>query len=146
MIDRRRLVLAALVLAFAPGLAPAARADEAGPARPYVQKDFDAALASGGPVVVQVSAPWCPICRAQKPILASLLAEPRFADFALFDISFDDDKTSMRAVGARLQSTLIVYREGREIARTVGDREQGWIEDLLEKALPPKAAAAAEPR
>lgn len=103
--------------------------------RTFEKAVFEAALASGAPFVVHVTAPWCPICRAQKPILEKLRAEPRFKDFGQFDIDFDTDKASMRVVNARLQSTLILYKGGKEVARTIGDREEGWIEDLMEKAL-----------
>lgn len=131
MLDRRHAVLA---LGIAGALA-ALPATAAAPAKPFDKAAFEASLAAGGPVVVQVSAPWCPICRAQKPILAKLRDEPRFAAFELYEIDFDTDKASVRAVKAQLQSTVIVYRGGREIARTVGDREEGWIEELFEKAL-----------
>ena len=131
MIDRR----SALALLAATLAAPVARA--APPAKPFDEKAFGASLAAGGPVIVHVSAPWCPICRAQHPILDRLRDEPRFSGFELYEIAFDDDKASLRVVNARLQSTIIVYRGGKEIARTVGDREEGWIEELLEKALPP---------
>ena len=108
--------------------------------KPFDKAAFDASLAAGGPVIVHVSAPWCVICRAQHPILDRLRDQPRFKDFELYEVDFDNDKASVRTVGARLQSTLIVYNRGKEIARTVGDREEGWIEDLLEKALPDKAS------
>lgn len=138
---QRRTALAALC-GLTMALSGVAQAAEAG--KPFDQKAFDAALGAGGPVIVHVSAPWCVICRAQHPILAKLREEPRFKDFALFEVDFDNDKSSVRAVGARLQSTLIVYRGGREIARTVGDREEGWIEGLLEKALPPERGPATQ--
>lgn len=128
--DRRHAIALLGALPFA-----ISRAEAASAPRPFTSGDFSEALAAGGPVVVHVTAPWCPICRAQKPILEKLRDDPRFKDYALFAIDFDTDKASVRAVGARLQSTLIVYRDGREIARTVGDREEGWIEELLEKAL-----------
>ena len=41
-------------------------------------KAFEAAQDEGRPILVQISAPWCPICRTQKPIVAALSAEPRF--------------------------------------------------------------------
>ncbi|MFC3692080.1 thioredoxin family protein [Chenggangzhangella methanolivorans] len=126
----RRLAIACLVAIAT--VAPAVAQE--GP-KPFDKAAFDAALAAGGPFVVHVTAPWCPICRAQKPILARLRAEPRFKDFGQFEVDFDSDKASLRVVNARLQSTLIVYRGGKEIARTVGDREEGWIEELMEKAL-----------
>lgn len=128
--NRRAVIALACAALLAPRRAMAAAGE------PFERAAFAEALAAGGPVVVHVTAPWCPICRAQKPILIKLRDDPRFRDYALFEIDFDGDKESMRAVGARLQSTLIVYRGGREIARTVGDREEGWIEELFEKALP----------
>lgn len=129
MITRRlALVLVAASAAICPALAQDAP-------KPFDKAAFEAALASGAPFVVHVTAPWCPICRAQKPILEKLRAEPRFKDFGQFDIEFDTDKASMRVVDARLQSTLILYKGGKEVARTVGDREEGWIEDLMEKGL-----------
>lgn len=124
------------VLALALAVATTSIAIAAGAPKPFDQKAFDAALTGGRPIVVHVHAPWCPICRAQKPILAKLREQPRFSEFEAFEVDFDNDKASVRAVGARLQSTLIVYGGGGEIARTVGDREEGWIEELLEKALP----------
>ncbi len=84
---------------------------------------------------MHVAAPWCPICKAQKPVLARLLAEPRFAGFSAFEIDFDGDKAGLRKVGAQLQSTLILYRGGREVGRSIGEPQPEWIEDLLEKAL-----------
>lgn len=131
MFDRRSTL--ALICGLA--LTPASSALAANAPKPFDQKAFDASIAAGGPVVVHVSAPWCVICRAQHPILQSLRDQPRFKDFELYEVDFDNDKPSVRAVGARLQSTVIVYNHGKEVARTVGDREEGWIEDLFEKAL-----------
>ncbi|GLK66571.1 thioredoxin family protein [Hansschlegelia plantiphila] len=127
--SRRTLLL---VCATVLGSASAALA---APPAPFSAAAFDAAVVAGGPVLVHISAPWCPICRAQKPIVAKLLAEPRFGAMTAFDIDFDADKADVRKVGAQLQSTLIVYSRGREVGRSVGEPQPEWIEDLLEKAL-----------
>ncbi|GJE05393.1 MULTISPECIES: thioredoxin family protein [Methylobacterium] len=108
-----------------------ARADPA----PYTDAAFEAALAAGRPILVAVSAPWCPICKAQKPILAKLAADPRFRDLLVLDIDFDTRKEAMRRFEARSQSTLIVFKGGREVGRSVGETQPEWIEGLLEKAL-----------
>jgi len=84
---------------------------------------------------VQILAPWCPICRAQKPILAALSADSRFKTLAVFTIDFDTQRELVRRFGAQMQSTLIVYRGGTEVARSVGETQPEWIEQLLEKAL-----------
>ena len=131
MLDRRRIFAIGCIFAVCAAAPSACRS----PAKPFDQAAFAASLSAGGPVVVQVSAPWCPICRAQKPALDSLRDQQRFRHFELYEIDFDTDKASVRAVRAQLQSTLILFKDGKEIARTVGDREPGWIEDLLEKGL-----------
>ena len=131
MTNRRNvLILAAAVLAG--GWAGAGRAAESAA---YDQKAFEAAQAAGRPILVQISAPWCPICRAQKPILAALSADPRFKTLAVFTIDFDTQRELVRRFGAQMQSTLIVYRGGTEVARSVGETQPEWIDQLLEKAL-----------
>lgn len=96
---------------------------------------FAAAQAEGRPILVQISAPWCPICRAQKPILATFSADPRFKNLAIFTIDFDSQRDLVRRFGAQMQSTLIVYKGAAEVARSVGETQAEWIEQLLEKAL-----------
>ncbi|MBB2960260.1 thioredoxin family protein [Methylobacterium sp. R2-1] len=96
---------------------------------------FETAQGEGRPVLVQISAPWCPICRTQKPILAALSADPRFRTLAIFTIDFDSQRDLVRRFGAQMQSTLIVYKGKAEVARSVGETQPEWIEQLLEKAL-----------
>ncbi|MEH3118113.1 MAG: thioredoxin family protein [Methylorubrum populi] len=127
---RQALVLAATLLAA--GWPAAGHAAEP---VPYDATAFEAAQGAGRPILVQISAPWCPICRAQKPILAALAAEPRFRDLAVFTIDFDSRRDLVRRFGARMQSTLIVYRGKAEVGRLVGEAQAEWIEQLLEKAL-----------
>ncbi|KQT58647.1 thioredoxin [Methylobacterium sp. Leaf456] len=122
----------ALALTAALILAGAARA--AAPA-PFDAAAFEAAQAAGRPILVQISAPWCPICKTQKPILATLAAEPRFKDLAVFTIDFDSQRDLVRRFEARMQSTLIAYKGKAEVGRSVGETQPEWIEQLLEKAL-----------
>ena len=44
---------------------------------PFSQGAFDAALAQGRPVIVDFAADWCPTCKAQKPVVQSLLGEAK---------------------------------------------------------------------
>ena len=127
----RRAVLTLAGLLLAASLAPAA----AGETRPFSDPAFEAAQKSGKPIWVEVSAPWCPICRTQKPILAKLASEPRFKDLQIFDIDFDSQKELLRRLNVRMQSTLIAYKGATEVGRSVGETQPEWIEGLLEKAL-----------
>ncbi|WP_336489738.1 thioredoxin family protein [Methylobacterium nigriterrae] len=132
---RRRtvLMLLAVLLALSPFVT--AYGARAGEARPFAEDAFAAAQAAGRPIVVEVTAPWCPICRAQKPILAKLDEDRRFKDLVLFEIDFDTQKALMRRFGARQQSTLIAFKGSKEVGRSVGETQPEWIESLVEKAL-----------
>ncbi|MGU3388867.1 thioredoxin family protein [Methylobacterium sp. 13MFTsu3.1M2] len=132
----RRHVLALVGLALAgPALLGVPTAALAGEIRPFSDAAFEAAQKGGKPVLIAVSAPWCPICRTQKPILAKLAAEPRFKDLQIFDIDFDSQKELLRRLNVRMQSTLIAYKGATEVGRSVGETQPEWIEGLVEKTL-----------
>lgn len=126
-----RLLLIAALLAPVAILRPA----EAGETTAFTQAAFDAARSAGRPILVEVSAPWCPICKAQKPILAKLAADPRFKDLQIFDVDFDSRKDVLKQFNARMQSTLIAYKGDKEVGRSVGETQPEWIEGLVEKTL-----------
>lgn len=127
----RRRILALAALALSAGCGPAL----AGQTMPYTQAAFEAAQKAGKPILVEVSAPWCPICKAQKPVIAKLSGEPRFKDLQVFDVDFDSRKDVLKQFNARMQSTLIVYKGETEVGRSVGETQPEWIEGLLEKTL-----------
>ena len=101
----------------------------------YTPAAFEAAQKAGKPVLVHVTAPWCNVCAAQKPILSKLEAEPRFKSMQVFDVDFDGQKEAVKAVGASMQSTLIVYKGGKEIGRSAGETKPEAIRALLDKAV-----------
>ncbi|KQP16413.1 thioredoxin family protein [Methylobacterium sp. Leaf93] len=126
MISRRALLLTTALLA-APYAASAAE--------PFDEAAFAAAQGAGRPIIVEVTAPWCPICKAQRPILKAVSEQPRFKDLTIYEIDFDTQKALMRRFDARMQSTLIVFKGREEVGRSVGETQGEWIESLVEKAL-----------
>jgi thiol-disulfide isomerase/thioredoxin len=44
----------------------------------FTPNDFAEAQKAGKPIFVAIHATWCPTCKAQKPILSELMAEPQF--------------------------------------------------------------------
>jgi thiol-disulfide isomerase/thioredoxin len=124
----RRILLASLALA------PFVRPALAAPTRKFVLEEFRAAQAADKSILVEISASWCPVCRKQKPILAKLLAEPRFREMVSFDVDFDAQKDIVRLMETRMQSTLIVFRGQDEMGRTMGDTNPQSIEALLAMA------------
>jgi thioredoxin 1 len=129
MITRRSAFAAPLALFATIGSAQGA--DKA----PFTQAAFEAAKQAGRPVLVEVTAPWCPTCKAQKPILSELTADPKFKELAVLEIDFDSQKDALRTLKVQQQSTLITFKGGREVGRSTGDTNKSSIASLLDKAI-----------
>jgi thioredoxin 1 len=128
MLSRRALALALVALPVTIGAFAAEKAS-------YSSNAFDAAQKAGKPILVEIHAPWCPTCKAQMPILSKLEAEPRYAGLKVFHVDFDSQKEAVRRFGARMQSTLIVFKGEAEAGRSVGDTDVDSIAALLSKTL-----------
>ena len=134
MILTRRLFNAAIV-ATAFTTAGVSGAAAANSPVPYSAEAFKAAQASGSPILIEIHADWCPTCKAQKPILDKLTADPKFKDLKIFRVDFDSMKPVVFELGANMQSTLIVFKGATEQGRSVGDTEEASIAALLNKGL-----------
>ena len=128
--DRSSPLLAAFLALglLAPAAAPAAESVAFTPAA------LQAARSAGKPVLVEISAPWCPTCRAQKAALPGILSAPKYAGLVHFDVDFDSQKPALRELGVAAQSTLIVYRGEREAGRSLGEVRPAEIRALIDKA------------
>ncbi|CAN7358703.1 thioredoxin family protein [Neorhizobium tomejilense] len=96
---------------------------------------FATAAEAGVPVLVHVTAPWCEVCRAQKPVVAKLLGTGDFAKMKKFDIDFDSQKDVLKKLRVQSQSTMVLFKNGKEIDRSVGVSDPSKIEAFLRKAL-----------
>ena len=106
----------------------------AGDIKPFNQQDFDKLTHDGKPVMLDISAPWCPTCKAQGPALSAIEADPASKDLLIFKVDFDTQKDVVKAFGARMQSTLIAFNGGAEKARSTGDTNPDSIKALAAKA------------
>lgn len=123
-------LLLGLVLPFA--LSTAVPAADVKPFDPGL---FRTVQEAGGPILVDIAASWCPTCKAQKPIIDSLVQDPDFAKLTVLHVDFDTQKDVVRALGATSQSTLIAFRGQNETGRSVGDTNPDSIEALLRSAI-----------
>ena len=102
---------------------------------PFNQAQFDSTVAAGKPVAVVFHADWCPICRAQAPLLKELSQASEFKALTLFVANFDTEKTLRKSLGVTKQSTVVVFKIGKESARSTGDTQQDSLAGLLRSAI-----------
>ena len=96
---------------------------------------FEAAQRAGKSILVDVTAPWCPICFVQNLTLSAFDFDARFNDLVVFKVDYDSQKTVLRRFNVQRQGTLIVFKGSREVGRSVGDPTAAHIEALLVSSL-----------
>lgn len=130
-VSRRSSLLA---LAIAPMLAAisltAARADTA----KYTQDAFAQATKAGKAVLVDVTASWCPTCKAQAPVIKDLTSVGDYKDFVVLEVDFDSQKDVLKTFKVQSQSTLIAFKGDKETGRSVGQTSKEQISALLKTA------------
>lgn len=129
MIARRLILNGAFAFAALAMMPPARAATVVA----FDQAAFEAAKSADKSILVEVTAPWCPTCKAQKQVLAELFVKPEFTDLTVFEVDFDSRKDVLRALDVRQQSTLIAFKGKAEKARSTGETKPAALAALLAK-------------
>lgn len=114
------------LLACQPSIAAGEKFDDA---------QFEKELSSGKPILVASHAPWCPTCRAQAAVLNELFLKDMYKSMAYFVIDYDTQTDALKKFNMSRQSILVVFKEGKEVARSIGATSSSAIESQLDKGL-----------
>ena len=103
--------------------------------RPVTDTSFaDDVLTSSRPVLVDFFADWCGPCRTLSPLLERLAEEHEGkVDFVKLDVDANPEVTNR--FGIRGLPTLILFRDGQQVASQVGvlpkARLEAWLADAV---------------
>ncbi len=101
----------------------------------YEPGGFLKLLAAGGPVIVHVHADWCAVCRAQMPVMERVLANAAYKSVRAIRVNFDQEKRFLTDYRVVRQSTILVFRGGKEVARLSYESDPQRIEQTLARAI-----------
>lgn len=90
------------------------------------------------PVIIDFYADWCGPCKAMAPVFDELARERRGQALVL-KLDTDRNPQATKRFGVRGIPTLIVFRDGREVAREVGAVPRERLRTLLDLAAAPAA-------
>ena len=97
---------------------------------PFTKAAFNAAADDGKLTLVFFHAPWCPVCKAQEPkVLAHLNGDAK--DVVALKVDYDSNLDLRKEMHVEKQSTLILYRGMKEIARLSYKSDDASIDELF---------------
>lgn len=127
MLDRRTLLAALAAFALAPSLGLAFEV------QPYDPAKAQAAIKAGKKVVLHVYADWCLQCHAQKSILETLQTTGTYDDITFFRVDYDGQKEEVSKLACP-RSTVIAYKDGKEVKRMSWGMTTASVEEVLKAA------------
>lgn len=101
--------------------------------QPFDAEGFRSAQAAEKAILVDVTASWCPTCRQQRPIVEQI--EKERPDLVVYEVDFDTAKAVLKQLRVQYQSTLIVFRGAKEVARSTGETDPEIIRAAIARAF-----------
>lgn len=102
-------------------------------AQPYatVQPERSAIDAMHGIVVLEFGTDWCGYCRAAAPLIATAVAG--FPDLKHIKVEDGSGRPLGRSFRVKLWPTLVVLRDGKEVARVVRPADAAEVRKAIEQ-------------
>ncbi|MBP5290686.1 MAG: thioredoxin [Paludibacteraceae bacterium] len=102
--------------------------------REITDATFQATLAEGKPVVVDLWAPWCGPCRMMSPVMSEL-AEEYEGRIIVGKMNVDDNEEVPSNFNVMNIPTLLFFKNGQLVNRHVGAARKADLQPLFDALL-----------
>ncbi len=93
--------------------------------------DFDEQVSSSTPTLVDFWATWCGPCKMLAPILEELAESVTGVTIAKVDV--DEEEAVAMKYGIMSIPTLIMFKNGKEVAKSVGYKNLSQLKAFIEE-------------
>lgn len=101
--------------------------------QPFSKTVLSNAMAEGKVTLVFFHAPWCPVCQAQEPKIKAHLAGD-YKHVTAFKVDYDSNQALRKEMNVDRQSTLILFRGKKELARLSYTSEDAVLKEFFSHA------------
>lgn len=98
----------------------------------FSEQRFHALQAENKPVLIDVSAPWCPTCKRQKEILMDYQKNNPNSGITVLNVDFDNQKKWVTHFRAPRQSTFALYQGKKQVWFSVAETRAKIINQQLD--------------
>ena len=121
---KKVLILIVCILAF--------NANAFGKETTYKKELFDKALSDGKVVVVSSWIKYCTSCASQMKILKKAKNDFDNIEYFAFDVT---NKEIAKFFNVQYQTTLIIFKDNKEVYRSIGETTKELIYDALKSSI-----------
>lgn len=101
----------------------------------FTKAEYDTALKAGRTVVVDFHADWCPTCRKQEPLINEIVKSKGYENIVALKANYDDETDLKRSLNVSKQSTVVVFKNGKEVGRNTGATNKEELKKLIDLGL-----------
>ena len=98
----------------------------------YNKADFDKALSDGKVVVVSSWIKYCSSCASQMKVLKKAKNDFDNVEYFAFDVT---NKEIAKLFNVQYQTTLLIFKDNKEVYRSIGETTKKLIYDALESSI-----------
>ena len=98
----------------------------------YKKELFDKALSDGKVVVVSSWVKYCTSCASQMKVLNKAMNDFDNIEYFAFDVT---NKEIAKFFNVQYQTTLLIFKENKEVYRSIGETTKKLIYDALKSSI-----------
>lgn len=90
---------------------------------------------NSGICLVDIYADWCRPCQVISPIIDKLSSDYKDSDIKFGKLNADESQEITKNLGIRNIPTILIYKSGEIVERTVGMVSEGQLKEIIDNQL-----------